>query len=173
MPCRSFVNMRSTQPIIFVLLSLFPVQMLRASDRDSPPPSPIPAVFEMPGFDELIGEGRMRFELPSGFQEAKPRANPLFPSDKAVRNEEGSLEIRYAIRPLGRIRIDYEDPHSSARDPNHMFPLMFQSLVTMLSNGQRGPTREFPKEQAQERFNADWAAAAVFDVSRNFNSDCK
>jgi hypothetical protein len=128
---------------------------------------------EMPGFDELIGEGRMRFELSAGFQEAKQRTNPLFPYDKAVRKDDGSLEIRYAVRPLGRIQIDYEDPHSSAPDPNHMFPLMFQSLVTMLSNGRHSPTREYPKELARKRFNADWAAAAVFDVSPDFNVDHK
>jgi hypothetical protein len=112
----------------------------------------------------------MRYEAPGGFAEVEPRANPLFTYDKAVRSEDGSLEIRYTVRPLSRIQIDYEDPHSSAPDPNHMFPLMFQSMVTLLSDGRHSPTREYPREQAREIFNADWAAAAVFDMSARFNA---
>jgi hypothetical protein len=95
----------------------------------------------------------------------------LFICDKAVRSADGRLEIRYAVRPLGRIRVDYDDPHSSAPDPNHMFPLMFQSIVTLLSNGRHSPTQEFPPLQASEKFHADWAAAAVFDISPEFNAD--
>lgn len=127
----------------------------------------------MPGFDELVAESGMRFELPAGFREADRRANPLFTYDKAVRNRDDSIEIRYAVRPLGRIEIDYEDPHSSAPDPNHMFPLMFQSMVTLLSDGRHSPTREYPRDQAREKFSADWAAAAVFDVSPRFDTDHK
>jgi hypothetical protein len=73
----------------------------------------------------------------------------------------GALELRYAVRPLGRIVVDYEDPHSSAPDPNHMFPLMFHSMVTLLSNGRHSPTREYPREQTGGKFNADWASSRV------------
>ena len=70
-----------------------------------------------------------------------------------------------AVRPLGRIQVDYEDPHGSAPDPNRMFPLMFQSPVTCLSGGGHSPVNEFPPAQAAERFNAQWASAAVFDLA--------
>jgi len=43
----------------------------------------------------------------------------------------------------------------------------------MLSGGGHSPTREFPAQQAKGKFNADWAAAAVFDVSPEFKSDHK
>mgnify|MGYP001824673077 CR=1 FL=1 len=72
------------------------------------------------------------------------------------------------MRPLGRIQVDYEDPHDSAPDPNLMFPLMFQSLVTSLSGGGHSPVNEFPPAQAAERFNAQWASASVFDVADEF-----
>jgi len=126
-----------------------------------------------PTFEQLLNEAGMTFTAARGFQEINLRANPLFTYDKAVTNGDGTLEIRYAVRPLGRIQIDYEDPHSSAPDPNHMFPVMFQSLVTLLSDGRHSPTNEFPPEQAREKFNADWAAAAVFDMSDRFNADHK
>jgi hypothetical protein len=124
-----------------------------------------------PDFTRLLDEAGMTFVVPNGFQETRPRANPLFLYDKAVRAADGRLEMRYAVRPLGRIRVDYDDPHSAAPDPNHMFPLMFQSMVTLLSNGRHSPTREFPPAQAREKFNADWAAAAVFDISPEFAAD--
>lgn len=122
-----------------------------------------------PTFDELLAESAMRFEKPEGFVPIEARPNSLFRFDHAVGEADGSLEIRYVVRPIKRIIVDYEDPHSSTPDPNHMFPLMFQSLVTMLSGGGHSPTREYPLEQARAKFNADWAAASVFDNSSQLN----
>jgi hypothetical protein len=123
-----------------------------------------------PSFDQLLSESGMGFEAPAGFAPVPVRPNPLFRYDHAVMAEDGSLEIRYAVRPLGRIVVDYQDPHSSAPDPNHMFPVMFQSMVTLLSNGRHSPTGEYPPQQAAEKFNADWASAAVFDISAEFQT---
>lgn len=123
-----------------------------------------------PSFEQLLSESGMRFAAPAGFAPVAVRPNPLFRYDHAVAAADGSLEIRYAVRPLGRIIVDYEDPHSSAPDPNHMFPVMFQSMVTLLSNGRHSPTGEYPPRQAGEKFNADWASAAVFDVSAEFQA---
>lgn len=134
-------------------------------------PGPAPREAPAPDFDDLVAEAGMRIEVPQGFHRADPRPNPLFAYEQALSNADGSLEIRYALRPLGRIVVDYQDPHGSAPDPNHVFPLMFQSLVGVLSNGRHSPTREYPPEQAREKFNADWAAAAVFDVNSDFNAD--
>ncbi len=98
------------------------------------------------------------------------RDNPLFPYDYALDCGE-ELEIFYMVRPLARMRIDYEDPHNAAPDPNHLFPLLFQSLVGLLSGGNYSPSREYPPAQAREKFRADWAAAAVFDLAPDFPSD--
>ena len=111
----------------------------------------------------------MSFTSPEGFGAVEVRANPLFPYEHALRNQAETLEIRYAIRPLSRLEIDYDDPHGSAPDPNHIFPLMFQSLVTRLSHGGHSPTRIYPHDQATEKFQAHWAAASVFDVRREFS----
>lgn len=127
---------------------------------------PVPADL----FGQLLVESGMEYNPPEGFEAVPVQANPLLPYERAIRGADGSLEIRYALRPLARIEVDYEDPHSSAPDPNHMFPLMFQSLVTSLSNGSNSPTREYTPAQAAEQFNAHWAAAAVFDLNPDFNS---
>ena len=148
---------------ILVLSILLPLHSIAQNDSTG----------TVPAFEQLLNEAGMTLTPPDGFQPAKVRPNPLFSYDKAVSNEDGTLEFRYAVRPLGRIQIDYQDPHSSAPDPNHMFPLMFQSMVTLLSDGRHSPTREYPRAQAAEKFNADWAAAAVFDISERFETNHK
>lgn len=121
-----------------------------------------------PTFEGLVAESGMVFTPPEGFRVVEAVANPLFPYEYALRNPAETLEIRYAIRPLSRLKIDYDDPHGSAPDPNHVFPLVFQSLVTRLSNGRHSPTREYPPKQTEEKFRAHWAAASVFDVHGEF-----
>ena len=158
---------------VCALAVLSPFQALCAAEQSSDQPSAAALPTAAPGFEELMAESGMQLKTPKGFHDVVLHANPLFMYDKAVSNEDSTLEIRYAVRPLGRIQIDYEDPHSSAPDPNHMFPVMFQSMVTLLSDGRHSPTREYPRTQATEKFNADWAAAAVFDISERFETNHK
>lgn len=149
--------------IALFLLTLFVAFPVPAGDSATAPPT----------FEELLAESRMTFTPPPEFKPVEIRPNPMFTYDRALISQDGSLEVRYAVRPLSRIVVDYQDPHSSTPDPNHMFPLMFQSMVTLLSNGRHSPTREYPPAQAKSKFNADWAAAAVFDVSAEFESGHK
>lgn len=122
-------------------------------------------------FERLLVESGLELLVPDGLAAVGVRPNEQFIYDRAYASADGALEIRYAVRPLGRLRVDYEDPHSSAPDPNHMFPLMFQSVVAALSGGRHSPTREYPPGRAREKFNADWAAAAVFDTDAGFATD--
>jgi len=124
-------------------------------------------------FEDLLAEAGMGFTPPPGMQQVEVHPNSMFTYDRALATPDGDLEIRYAVRPLDRIVVDYQDPHSSAPDPNHMFPLMFQSMVTLLSGGRHSPTQEYPPNQAKAKFNADWAAASVFDVSVEFQTEHK
>ena len=122
-------------------------------------------------FQERLGEAGLTFTAPQGFKSLPPVANPLLPYEHAIRSRDGKLEVRYAIRPLGRVKIDYSDPHNSAPEPNHLFNMLFASLAEQLSSGGDTPRREYTGVQAQELFNADWAAAAVFDVSQQLSQD--
>lgn len=107
---------------------------------------------------------------PAGFKDNKPQPNPVLHYERALRHDLGGLEIRYIIRPLGRLSIDYNDPHNAAPEPNHLFPLLFESLTTALSSSGNTPNNEYPQSQARGLFNADWAAASVFDVNPDFSS---
>ncbi len=120
-------------------------------------------------FEQLADEAGLQFTPPPGFTDLTPEANPVLPYERALRHDSGQLEIRYIIRPLGRLTIDYEDPHNAAPEPNHLFPLLFESLINALSSGGNTPNREYPPAQAAELFNAGWAAAAVFDVNPEFS----
>lgn len=92
--------------------------------------------------------------------------------EKALRSNNGKLELRYVIRPLARIEIDYNDPHSAVPEPNHMFNMLFHTLIGNLTKrGSRSPTKEYSQTQAKAFFNADWAAVGVFDVVPEYSDD--
>ena len=96
--------------------------------------------------------------------------NHLINCEKALRRDDAAMEIRYAIRSTARATVEYEGPHNDAPDPNHLYAMMFRALVDALAAGGDTPLREYPADQAREKSNADWAAAAVFDVDTGLNS---
>lgn len=122
-------------------------------------------------FAALLDEAELQFSPPPGFVDLPPGRTPVFDYERALRSADGLLEIRIAVRPIRRLRIDYDDPHGAAPDPNHVFPLVFESLAGRLSGGGHAPSRPYPPDQARDRFNADWAAAAVFDTIEDFATD--
>jgi len=120
-------------------------------------------------FGQLLQESALRFEAPSGFTDIKPMANSVLHYERALRHQSGQLEIRFVIRPLGRIVIDYSNPHNASPEPNHLFPLLFESMTATLSRGGNTPSSAYPQAQARALFNADWAAATVLDLSPEFS----
>ena len=122
-------------------------------------------------FDSLLTESELVFSKPEKFEDLPAGSNAVMNYEKAVRSPDRTLEIRFAVRPIKRMKIDYIDPHGAVPDPNHIFPLVFESLVSRLSAGSYSPSREYSVDDAQKYFNADWAAAAVFDTSPEFNTD--
>ena len=120
------------------------------------------------GFRDLLAEGELRYRPPTGYTELTAGTTPIIDYEHALRSDDQKLEIRLMIRPLKRLRIDYDDPHGSVPDPNHIFPLVFESLASRLAGGRHAPSNEYHPDEARERFNADWAAAAVFDTTEDF-----
>ena len=147
----------------FLLIQLFTFCSLAAlASSDSVPEHAL--------FHQLIEESGLRFVAPAGFTDIALEENPVLSYERAVRHASGALEIRYIIRPLGRLSIDYNDPHNAAPEPNHLFPLLFASLTNELSSGGNTPSSEYPQSQANELFNAGLASAAVFDVNPDFST---
>lgn len=119
-------------------------------------------------FKQLLIESGLRLETPANYIDIPIQANPVLPYEHALKHESGALEMRFIVRPLSRIRIDYIDPHNAAPEPNHLFPLLFESITNRLSLGSDMPNRTFSESAAREKFNAHWAAASVFDVDPEF-----
>ena len=119
-------------------------------------------------FESLLVEAELLFSPPAGFVDLPAGRTPVLDYERALRSPDGKLEVRIAVRPLKRLRIDYDDPHGAVPNPNHIFPLVFESLATRLSGGRHAPSNAYPPDRAREKFNADWAAAAVFDTVEEF-----
>jgi len=119
-------------------------------------------------FDQLLLESGLRIENRQNYADIPIQANPVLPYEHAMKHESGALELRFIVRPLSRIEIEYNDPHNAAPEPNHLFPLLFESITNRLSVGSDTPSNTFSQSEAQKSFNASWAAASVFDVRPDF-----
>lgn len=137
--------------------------------------TPVSAVSTHNGdsFPSLLKESGLSFTLPADFHELKVEPVYVLPYEKRVRNKDDSLEIRYAIRPLDRIEIAYDDPHNSAPHPNDLFEMLFRTLTETLAGNTYVRSRAYTAEQAKEKFNAGWASLGVFDLSPDVSPDYK
>ena len=55
-----------------------------------------------PDFPALLDESQLVFQPPAQSTAVALKPNPVFTYEKALRTADGRLEIRYAVRPLGR-----------------------------------------------------------------------
>lgn len=122
-------------------------------------------------FEQLLDDGGLTLELPPGFKRLAPEANNVLSYEYALQHKDKKRAVRYAIRPINMVEIDYEDPHNAAPEPNHLFPMLFQSLISAFSRGGSTPSNQYSASDARSKFNADWAAVAVMDVTRDFSGE--
>ncbi|WP_456411013.1 hypothetical protein [Oceanithermus sp.] len=122
-------------------------------------------------FEDLLAEAGMVFELPEGYRPAPVEYNEVLPYQYRIVSDDGEVEIRYVVFPLSRVEIDYEDPHSSAPEPDHLFTLLFPGILTEISGWGRYKSQEYPADEALRLFKADWAAAAVLEVIPEYSPD--
>lgn len=119
---------------------------------------------------QLMEESGLHLRTAEDFTFVSAKENDVMPFEAAVKHQSERLEIRYIIRPLSRITIDYEDPHNAAPEPNHLFPMLFEAMTNALSGSGNTPNNSYSPEDAKQMFNADWAAASVFDVNPDFST---
>ena len=124
-------------------------------------------------FDQLLGEAGLRLEARQNFFDVPIEPNPVLPYEHAMRHRSGELELRFIVRPLQRIEIEYNDPHNAAPEPNHLSPLLFESLTDRLSANSNTSSRTLAEPEAREKFNAQWVALSIFDVDPAFSADYK
>ena len=122
-------------------------------------------------FEDLLKDSRLFIQQPAGFVEQPPAVNPVLSYEHAIAHRQKKLTVRYAIRPVSMVKIDYTDPHNAAPEPNHLFPMLFQSLIADFSRGGSSPSNEYSAADAKAKFNADWAAIAAVDITPEFSPE--
>lgn len=136
-------------------------------------PFQIQAKSQQTRFDALLNEAGLTLTEPEHFSQRSVQNSDLLPYEHVIRHSDNVLEVRYAIRPISRMEINYQDPHSSAPEPNHIFTMMFTALIGQLSSGGNSPHREYSPQDAADKFNADWAGLSVFDIEQAYSADFK
>jgi len=145
-----------------LLLAFMPV-MAQSQEADAPK-GPVT-------FAELLEEAGMEYTLPPGFEEAPVEYNEILPYQYRVRSTDGTVEIRYTIFPLNRVEIEYDDPHSSAPEPDHLFTLLFPGILTEISGWGHYKSKDYPPDEALRLFRADWAAVAALEVIPEYSPE--
>ncbi len=120
---------------------------------------------------QLLEEGGLELSLPEGFHPLPVEPDFVMPYEARFRSDDGRLELRYAIRPLARIEIDYEDPHNAAPAPNDLFNMLFRALSETLARDHEVLSREYTPEKARQLYRAGWAAVGVFDLAEGISED--
>ena len=121
-----------------------------------------------PAFDRLLRSTGLQIESTDSFVDLGAHHNEVLPYEHAMRHTSGELEVRFIVRPLDRIEIEYNDPHNAAPEPNHLFPLLFESITNRLAVSRDAPSSTYPANEAKSLFNASWAAAAAFSVDPEY-----
>jgi tetratricopeptide (TPR) repeat protein len=82
------------------------------------------------------------------------RAIELNPDLAASRINRGA--IYYSSEEFEHALGDFDqciaiDPHTAAPEPNHLFPMLFQSLISAFSRGGSSPINEYSAGDARSR----------------------
>ncbi len=112
-------------------------------------------------FDLLLEEAGLNYSKPGGFSERESVAGWCH---RELISMKQNISLCLIVRPLSRMQIDYDDPHSSAPDPNQVYPLLFESMSNQLADGRDSHHADYSADQAAEIFGAHWAAAAVLGL---------
>jgi len=125
---------------------------------------PAPSTEQKQAFVDLLAAGKMQFDLPEGFVEQPGNGQASFPWVMALRHESDAFEVRYSILPVAQADIDYEDPHSAAPSPNHLYPMLYQMVADATTAKGVGESSEFGKASL-EQIEAQWAKLLVAEPS--------
>jgi hypothetical protein len=118
-------------------------------------------------FVDLVASCGLEFELPAGFLFKPGVQDKNMAYEGCLIAADGNLEVRLAIRPILGMELEYRDPHSSAPEPNHIYPLLEQSVIDGISNNAADRKEEFG-DDALAQYNADWGAAHRLTPDSNF-----
>ncbi len=127
-------------------------------------------------FNTALEEGLLNFKMPENFDTVLIRSNPDMNYELAIKSKTDSLEIRYAIRPLGKriesfekMAADTSNEHKvfANAHPNKSYQTVFMTVLINTSL-QSGSTPSIPRfgafkpDAVKSEFNADWGATSGY-----------
>lgn len=128
-------------------------------------------------FEDLLRRAKMSFAVPEGYVETEIKENSHMMYEYAVKHPNEKIEVRYAIRPIDSMLIDYEkwkkDPGTSMMaDPRNLYPAIAVAVMSNVSAEIKsdGP---FGEESVKQEFGADAGLTAVVVPKKTFAGDYK
>lgn len=128
------------------------------------------------GFAQLLDRAHMSFLYPEGLVGVPCIENAQMNYDFALKYPDHNFEVRYAVRPLDSLLIQYNEEASKGAttiNPNQWCDAMFKA--TLLNIGMGGPATgelpeisAFPAEAVRGEFGADWGAVAFVMLGPEF-----
>lgn len=130
-------------------------------------------------FTDLLDRANMSFVKPIGLEETTPIENTEMNYEYALKYPKKRFEVRYAIRPLDNLLLEYEENEKNKESgaiyihPNKLYSSLLQVTALNISGGQLSEVIEFDKEAVKQEFNADWGATTIVGVGEEFGQDYK
>jgi hypothetical protein len=130
-------------------------------------------------FVELLQESQMVFQKPEGLVEVAVMKNDQMNYEYALKYPDKKFEVRYAIRPLGAMIVQYKEnlknkkPGDVFMDPNVLYPTLFQAIALNVSGGKESYKEDFDKNAIKEEFKADWGSITFFEVGKSYSQEYK
>lgn len=130
-------------------------------------------------FNDLLNRAEITFNQPEEYSETQAIENQQMNYDYALINKAKDFEIRYAIRPLDEMLINYYErekvkkPDDVNIHPNKLHAATFQAIVFNVSGGKLSKISVFDPQAVEKEFNADWGALAMVEVGKEFGQNYK
>lgn len=128
------------------------------------------------GFTQLLARTKLAFIRPKGMTPTPCVENEQMNYEYALKLPEHNFEVRYAIRPMDSLLVNFEDRVKAGEtmiDPNKLSVSLLQA--TLLNIGLGGPASGelpdisyFDKDAVREEFGADWGAVAFVQPGPEF-----
>jgi hypothetical protein len=130
-------------------------------------------------FLDLLFRSGLTFQQVSGLVATKIIYNEQMNYEYAIKYPNKRFEIRYSIRPLDKLLIEYRKNLKNKKkgeiytNPNTGYYTQFQAIILNISGGKLPEIRIFEKAAVKEEFNADWGATTYVELGKEFGQNYK
>lgn len=130
-------------------------------------------------FTDILIKSNMTFDIPKGLIETTIIENRQMNYDYALKYPNKRFEVRFAIRPLGKLLSDFRDKEANKKpgdifiNPNKLYSSLMSAIVLNISGGKLPEMAEFDKASVKSEYNADWGATTFVVPGKEFGQDYK